>query len=275
MNKERKPGMHRSKILGVVAGAAVLAGFSSAAFTDSHLGKYQVGDLRSGYTYAIPETRAMQDDDFENPAMLALDYGAELWSTKDGEADKSCADCHGDAEKSMKGVGARYPVFYGPWGKPINIELRINECRTNNMKAKPYKYESNEMLGMTSFVKYQSRNMPVNVDIGGPNKDFFVKGKEFYYQRRGQLDMACKHCHEDNPGNMARANLLSQGQSNGFPTYRLKWQKAGSLHRRFRGCNKNIRAQPYKYGSDEYVNLELYLAWRGRGLPVESPSVRN
>ena len=87
--------------------------------------------------------------------------------------------------------------------------------------------------------------------------------------------MACKHCHEDNAGNMIRANLLSQGQSNGFPTYRLKWQKLGSLHRRFRGCNKQVRAVPFKAGSDEYVNLELSLAHRGQGLPVESPSVRN
>lgn len=267
--------MHVQHLIGLAAATAALAGLSSTGFTDGDWGKYQVGDLRSGYTYAEPETRTMQDDDFENPAMLALDYGAELWSTKDGDANKSCADCHGDAADSMKGVGARYPAFYEPWGKPINIELRINECRKNNMQAKPYKYESNEMLGMTAFVKYQSRDMPVNVDIGGPNKEFFLKGKEFYYERRGQLDMACKHCHDDNPGNMIRANLLSQGHSNGFPTYRLKWQNIGSLHRRFRGCNSMIRAEPFGYGSDEYVNLELYLAWRGRGLPVESPSVRN
>ena len=275
MENERKPRMHVKKYIGIAAAMAVLAGFSTAALTDGDWGKYQVGDLRSGYTYAIPETQAMQDDDFENPAMLALDYGAELWSTKDGDADKSCEDCHGDAETSMKGVGARYPAFYEPWGKPINIELRINECRKNNMKAKPYKYESNELLGMTAFVKNQSRDMPVNVDIGGQNKPFFLKGKEFYFERRGQLDMACKHCHEDNAGTMIRANLLSQGHSNGFPTYRLKWQGVGSLHRRFRGCNKQVRAKPFSYGSDEYVNLELYLAWRGRGLPVESPSVRN
>jgi sulfur-oxidizing protein SoxA len=83
------------------------------------------------------------------------------------------------------------------------------------------------------------------------------------------------HCHQLYAGKKLRANTLSQGQSNGFPTYRLKWQKLGSLHRRFRGCNKQVRAQPLKYGADEYVNLELYLAWRGRGLPIESPSVRN
>ena len=30
----------------------------------------------------------------------------------------------------------------------------------------------------------------------------------------------------------------------------------------------------YKRGSPEYTNLELYLAWRGMGLKVETPSVR-
>lgn len=87
--------------------------------------------------------------------------------------------------------------------------------------------------------------------------------------------MSCSNCHEDNYGKYIRADFLSQGQSNGFPTYRMKWQKIGSLHRRFKGCMKNIRAKPYKVGGDEFLALELYRAWRGQGLPVEAPAVRN
>ncbi len=71
-----------------------------------------------------------------------------------------------------------------------------------------------------------------------------------------------------------RAELLSQGQANGFLTYRLKWQKLGSLHRRFRGCNNNIRAEKLANGSPEYMALELYVTWRGNGSPIEAPSVR-
>jgi sulfur-oxidizing protein SoxA len=117
--------------------------------------------------------------------------------------------------------------------------------------------------------------MAMNPKIDGAAAPFYQKGKTFYEQRRGQLNVACKHCHEDFAGGVARANLLTQGQSNGFPVYRFKWSKVGSIHRRFRGCNKNVRAQPYAYSSDEYVNLELYLAARGRGLLVETPAVRN
>lgn len=233
------------------------------------------GNIISGYDYRDAKTQAMQDDDFENPAFLAVDQGEAAWSTVDGEAGKSCASCHGDDASSVKTVASTYPVFNEASGKLINIEQQINACRTDNMKAAPYKWESPDMLGMTAYLKSQGRSELVNVKIDGPAAPFFEKGKEFYYARRGQLDMSCAHCHEDNYGNNIRADLLSQGQSNGFPTYRMKWQGVGSLHRRFRGCNKNIRATSLAYGADDYVNLELYLAWRGQGLPVEGPSVRN
>jgi len=104
--------------------------------------------------------------------------------------------------------------------------------------------------------------------------DWHAKGKELYYTRDGQLDMSCANCHENHTGQMIRADHLSQGHVNGFPTYRSKWQGVGSMHRRFSGCMKNIRAQPYKRGSDEFTALEIYVASRGLGLSVETPSVR-
>jgi sulfur-oxidizing protein SoxA len=231
-------------------------------------------ELWSGKKWASESTQAMQDDEFSNPAGPWAAIGEEEWNKVAGEAGKSCASCHGDASTSMKGVATRYPVYFEPWKKMMALEQRINYCRENNMKAEPYKWESDQMLGMMIHVKSQSRGMPVNVKIDGPAAPFFEKGKEFYYTRRGQLDMACKHCHEGNYGQHIRAETLSQGQSNGFPTYRLKWQAPGSLHRRFRGCNEQVRSKAFERGSDEYVNLELYLAWRGNGLPVETPSVR-
>ena len=41
--------------------------------------KYTVGDRHSGYVYATPATRGMQDDDFSNPAFLWLEHGEEQW----------------------------------------------------------------------------------------------------------------------------------------------------------------------------------------------------
>ncbi len=234
---------------------------------------HPLDEIVSGYNFRVPETRAVQDDDFENPAFLWVEEAEVQFEEADGEAGKSCAECH-DGPESLKPVGTSYPVYFEPWGKLINLEQRINLCRTEQMQAEPWKYESDEMLGMTALIRHQARGEPVNVAVDGEAAPFFEKGKAFYYERRGQLDMACATCHEGYAGTKIRADMLSQGQSNGFPTYRLKWQKLGSLHRRFKGCNEQVRAEPYERGSDEYVNLELYLAWRGQGLPIESPAVR-
>ncbi|GBD42258.1 SoxAX cytochrome complex subunit A [bacterium HR39] len=231
-------------------------------------------ELVSGYWFRTVEVRALQDDDFENPGFLWVERGAELWNTKAGEAGKSCADCHGAAEESMKGVGASYPKWNAELGKPVNLEMRINLCRERNQKAEPWKWESDELLAMTTYVKYQSRGMPMKIDISGPMQEWWERGKEAYYKRRGQLGMSCAHCHETYWGHKLRADTLSQGHINGFPTYRLKWQKIGSLHRRFRGCEEDIRANSSPYGDDEYLALEVYLSWRGEGLPIETPSVR-
>jgi sulfur-oxidizing protein SoxA len=233
-----------------------------------------MSELYSGYYFATPETRAMQDDDFDNPGMPVVEKAVALWSKVEGDEGKSCASCHNDYKVSMKGVMARYPVYYEPWQKPINVELRINECRDKQMKAKPWKYESDELVAMTGLVGLQSRGMPMSVKVDGKMAPFFEKGREFYNQRRGQLDMACANCHENYYGAKIRSEILSQGQVNAFPLFRLKWQKIGSLHNRFKGCNENIRAKPYERGSDEYVNLEIYTRWRGNGLVIEAPGVR-
>ena len=231
--------------------------------------------IYSGWQFRNPDTQKFQLDDFENPGFPMVDLASELWSKVDGKAGKSCASCHNKAEDSMKGVRAEMPKWHEPSGKPQALEHHINYCRTERMEAKPWKWESNQMLGMTAFVGLQSRGMPVNVKTDGKMKAWHDKGKDLYYKRVGQLDMACAGCHEDNYGKMIRADHLSQGMINGFPLYRFKWQKMGSIHRRFSGCMKNIRGTPYKRGSDEFVALELYVASRGQGLSVETPAVRN
>jgi sulfur-oxidizing protein SoxA len=128
---------------------------------------------------------------------------------------------------------------------------------------------------MTALISLQSRGLPMAVKTDGPAAAAYEMGKELYYKRVGQLDMSCSNCHEDNYGVMIRADHLSQGQINGFPTYRLKNSKINSTHARFKGCMKNIRAEPFGQGSDEFTALELYVASRGNGLSVESPAVRN
>jgi sulfur-oxidizing protein SoxA len=237
---------------------------------------HPLGEVVSGYDFRKAMIRDVQDDDFENPAMLVVDHGEELWETVDGSSGKSLSQVfEGCAEVPLGVVGSVYPRFNNAAGKVISLEQVINMCRETAMGAKPYKWESRDMLGITAYIRMQSRGSRVNVAVDGKASAAFERGKKLYYQRVGQLDMSCAHCHEDNYGNYIRADMLSQGNINGFPTYRLKWNGVGSTHRRFRGCMKNIRAKPLPYGHEDYVALELYTAWRGNGLKVETPAYRN
>ena len=235
---------------------------------------HPLAEIWSGYHFSDDTIRAMQDDDIQNPGMSWYAYGEKLWQTIDGRSKKACATCHNKAGNSMKGVAARYPVYDAPSKKLINLEGRINECRRKFMKAPVLGYETDELLGLSIYVRAQSRGLPVKVRVDGPAKPFFEKGRAFFYGRRGQLNISCAHCHEKYAGKRYRSKTLSQGQTNGFPSHRLTWRKPGSLHRRFQACSRLVRSEPFPAGSDELIDLELYLAWRGQGLLVETPSVR-
>jgi sulfur-oxidizing protein SoxA len=232
-------------------------------------------EVMSGWRFRSDGTQAMQMDDFDNPGMSAVDAAADAWDTVEGSEGKSCASCHGAAEDSMAGVRAVYPKWNDAAEEVRTLAMQINDCRENKMGADKYGYTSGDMAAMEALITLQSRGMPVNVAIDGPVQATWEAGKELYYTRTGQLDLSCANCHEDNYGNMIRADHLSQGQINGFPVYRLKNTKLNTVHARFKGCVRDTRAETYKPGSDEFIALELYVASRGNGLSVEGPSVRN
>jgi sulfur-oxidizing protein SoxA len=235
---------------------------------------YQVGDQKSGYMFLSPDLQAMQNDDLGNQGLLWVERGEKLWGEVAGGAGKSCASCHGDAKTSMKGVKARYPAWSDARQKPIDLEQRINQCRTEQMQASALVWESEVLLSLTAYVGRQSLGMPVELPRDPRLEPYRKAGEAFYTQRRGQWQLSCSYCHVEQAGQHLRGDLLSQGQTNGFPIYRLLWGTMGSVQRMFRWCNEGVRAEPYDYGSDAYVGLEIYLAERGRGLPVETPAVR-
>jgi sulfur-oxidizing protein SoxA len=217
-------------------------------------------DRRSGYEFMSRSTQAMQDDDTSNPAMLWVLDGEALWKA----GKPSCASCHAD----MKGVAARYPAVSS--GRLVNLEQRINLCRTEQQHAKPYAYESKELLSLTAYIALQSRGMPIAVK----DDPAVQKGKALYEQRQGQLNMSCAQCHDQQAGRHLGGSVIPQAHPTGYPIYRLEWQTLGSLERRLRNCLIGIRAEPYGYGAPEMVELELYLMSRARGMKMDGPGVR-
>ena len=222
----------------------------------------QADDRRSGYDFMSRETQAMQDDDSSNPAMLWVLDGEALWK----QGASACSSCHAD----MKGVAARYPKVVG--GRLMNLEQRINLCRTGKQHGPPFPYESKELLSLSAYIALQSRGMPIAVDTS--NRKLMDAGKALYERRQGQLNMSCAQCHDEYAGRRLAGSTIPQAHPTGYPIYRLEWQTLGSLERRLRNCLIGVRAEPYAYGSPELVELELYLMARARGMKMDAPGVR-
>lgn len=232
-------------------------------------------EVISGWHYRTESTRAIETDSFANPGMLGVEQGEAIWNTVEGTEGKSCATCHDVASVAMAGVGATYPKWDADSGKPINVELRINKCRVEKMGAEPYAFDKAGQKPLTAYIKHQSLGQPVALDLDeGDMSKWWETGKSLYYRRTGQLNLSCASCHEQNNGKYIRADHLSQGNVNGFPTYRLKQNNLISLHNRFRGCIRDTRAEFPKAFSDDLMALEVYTTWRSQGLSVETPAVR-
>ena len=228
--------------------------------------------MRSGIEFAGTDVRGMQSDDLANPGFLWVERGEKLWNN--AASGGSCASCHHDASASMRGVATRYPAFDAGSGSVVDLEARINDCRVRRQKEPALARESDDLLGLTAYVALQSRGLPLAARIDGPAAAAFERGRAFYNLRHGQMNLSCAQCHDQNWGKRLYAETLSQGHPNAFPTYKLEWQTLGSLQRRIRACLFGVRAEMPPAGAPELTDLELFLAWRAQGLPLESPGVR-
>lgn len=229
---------------------------------------------RSGYEYLRAETRDMQDDDFANPGIASLEEGRKSFHAA-GNNGKSCANCHGKngGQFNPKSL-ARYPVYNKEFNKPFTLQEQINYCWEEQLDNVPFVYDCVDLLEIEMFVRNVARNEKVNVDISGDLKPYYERGEKLYHTRFGQMNMACHNCHDQFSGVNLRGQVLSQGQTNGFPVYRLGSGKITGLHSRVAECFGSFRAEPFERGSIELISLEIYLTARGNGLPIEVPAIR-
>lgn len=257
------------RIRWVAAAAALLAGLAG-----SRAEGLRPSDLRSGFEDMSRENQVLQQDDTSNPGMLWVLEGETLWSSKVEPTSQSCADCHGEARTRMRGVAARYPAFDEQTARPVDLQGRVNLCRTRHQDTSTLAYESQELLALTAYIALQSRELPVAPPDDPRLTPFRERGRELFNQRFGQLGLACAQCHDANWGRRLGGSTIPQGHSNGYPLYRLEWQGLGSLQRRLRNCMTGVRAEPFAYGASDFVDLEIYLTSRARGLTMEAPAIR-
>jgi len=233
-----------------------------------------VAEIKSGTEFLSPDMRGQQADETRNPAFFWVEQGRELFSRKPVPEGQSCIGCHADPQRSLRGTATRYPQVDPTTGALLNLEGRIEQCRVERQKQPAFGYETAELLAMTTYIGSLSRGLPMDVRTDGKAAPFLEAGKAFFERRQGQLNLSCQQCHDGLVGQKLRGDTISSGAGTGYPAYRLEWNDVGSLHRRLRACSLGMRATQFGYGSPEYLALELYLAARAKGLPVETPGIR-
>jgi sulfur-oxidizing protein SoxA len=233
------------------------------------------GEARSGYEYIKPASREMQDDDFENPGLLAVDQGQRLFNNKQNDAGKACAECHGkDGTRLNTKNIARYPVYSEDAAEIVTLQKRISRCRDANAGSKTLPTDHPDLVALETFVRNRAIGEAVNVQTQGPVADSLKEGEKLYRTRYGLIDMACYQCHDVYPGQMIRGQKISQGQGNGFPAYRLGTGEITNLHQRIQQCLALMRAEPFDADSEEINLMGLYVMSRSNGLRIETPAVR-
>jgi L-cysteine S-thiosulfotransferase len=204
-----------------------------------------------------------------SPAGFVLDKGAKLWRQPlpDG---KTYASCYPDGGK---GVATHYPMYSEQQHEVVTLPMSLNACRAQH-GAQALPYGKGDIVALETYLDSLSNGMPFDVKADSAEAvQAFQAGQKFFFRRAGQLDLACASCHVGAVGRYLRAQLLSAslGQAATFPKYRMKWGAVGTLQRRFRGCQKKIRAKPEAFESADYRNLQFFLTYLSDGIKLNVP----
>lgn len=236
-------------------------------------------DMVNG-AYALSEDKRINWESMRDfpPYEDHLAKGEALWNKKFKNGN-SFATCFGEVST----VRNRFPHWNAKEKKVETLEGNIIKCQKANGE-KPFKTKKGNIAYLSAWIASQANGQTINVKVPQNDKDAvaaYEAGRQFFYAKRGQLNMACADCHVYQAGMYARGNLLSpvRGHTTHFPVWRGKWAKSkgdgfGTLQRRYSGCNAQVRAKPFKVHGKEYNNLEYFHASMSNGMKIEAPDYR-
>ena len=215
----------------------------------------------------------MQDDDTANPGMLWVLDGEALWAPRPDRLPARLRRLPRRCVVQHEGSRGALSRLRPKRGRPVDLEERINICRTEQQQAPALAFESKELLALTAYVAHQSRGMPI--ESGDPRLEPFIEaGREIFERRQGQLNLSCAQCHDDNWGQKLAGIADPAGASDRLSALsprmadaRLAAAAAAQLHDRHARRNLRLRlARVRRAGGFPDVAR--------RGMPMESPAVR-
>ena len=234
--------------------------------------KIKFDDYIYGSLAMSADAKAQYDSIMEFPPFsVDMEEGKKLWETafKNGKTYASCFP------NKAKNAAGKYPYFDDKAERVVTFENAINDCLKANEEPE-MKYGSREMGLLTAHAKSLSDGSKVDVKVKGKGAlAAYEKGKQYYYERRGQLNFNCGTCHVNNPGKRTRSEQLSMlpGQASHFPVFR-DGTTLITLQARFKQCAKNTRMPILEYNSEEYNNLEYFMTYMSNGLKMKTPVFR-
>ncbi|MDH3513742.1 MAG: sulfur oxidation c-type cytochrome SoxA [Gammaproteobacteria bacterium] len=287
------------KILLTLAALGLVAGTLPAVMADpaSDLKQFQAFfkkkfptvpfDEFANGLYALPGMEEYRDqwEQFNEfpPYELGLSDGKKMWEKpfKNGKTFASCFKNGG------KNIAQGYPYWDERSQKIRTAEMDLMDCARQNGEEFPFLTADLDkdtkarvqLAELTAAFYSLSQGQRIRIDLSSPGAvKAYEEGKKFWWQRRGQLNFACAHCHMDLAGRNFGGNQplsAALGHTTAWPAQRLQWGRLETLHRRYGTCNSQVRAKPFKHGSDIYNNLQLYESYMSSGLPLTAPAMRN
>ncbi len=279
------------KIIIAIIGAGFISGASvSMAGVKGDVDKFQNYFLKNfpnnsfqSYEdgpYVFNEDKKSQFDAIMEfpPFEELVEKGGKLWN-KPFKNGKTFASCFGNDTSAVR---PKYPRWNSKTGKVETLEGSINKCRTDNGEAK-WGWKKGKIAYVSAYLTTAADGKVINVVVPNDPRAIaaYEDGKKFYYAKRGQLNLSCADCHIYNASKRIRGNTLSAGlgQITHFPVWRGKWAKKkgdgfGTIQRRFGGCNKQVRAKPFKTQKKEYNNLEYFLTAMSNGMTYNGTAYR-
>ena len=275
--------MKKSLLVALSLGVSVGATSTSALAIDPEMDRQQMVDffkaskpnlkpeeyINGAYIFSADKFAQWEAAEEFPPYLDAIDAGEAAYNADLAIYEK----CFGSDVTKIRN---KYPFFDEKSQQVKTLEGDINKCRTD-AGLKPLKWKKGTLAQISAYLAYNARGQKINVKIESEGaRKAYEDGRNFYMKPRGQFALSCAECHTYNAGRKARSNTLSSnlGHTSHFPVFRAKWQELGTLHRRYGGCQKNMRAVPMKAQSEQYRNMEFFQAYISNGLEINGPGYR-
>jgi sulfur-oxidizing protein SoxA len=239
--------------------------------------------------YALPgmeQYKAQLDEINEFPPYeFGLAEGKAIWERpfKNGKTFASCFKNGG------KNIAQGYPYWDKASKKIRTAEMDLLDCMKANDPAMAEEFKDLDkdekarvkLANITAAFYSLSKGQRVqpDVDFSDPGAlAAYEEGKKFWWQKRGQLNFACADCHWESAGKDLGGNQplsAALGHPVGWPAYRMVWGRLETIHQRYKTCNSQVRAKPFKHGAEIYNLVQFYETYLSSGLPLQAPSMRN